>query len=304
MGNLCLGSREAVPEKVRSFLSGLASRTRRSETTLPDGSAIKVRGTPARLQARFPAACKCTSHLGFGFVCIEAGFPAGLFGMSWPLWRASSFPPQVGMVSLTMVPWRCWTFRRSGSASPYMVSRPDPDWTHNLRPGFLISVGVILTWMGGLRYDEVPPFRGVRARVIFAQHGQAGLVYIVWAQCGTPEGVGATLEPWEGWGRHDESGGCGPDSRGDAGAVWEEVRASASFARLVGHIEYHLVQVVLVLGVLLVELGAVLQAGRYLLLQGRVVRDPRVLRVGVHLHVWYARSSFTRSGMALRIFPT
>ena len=47
--------------------------------------------------------------------------------------------------------------------------------------------------MGGLRYDEVPPFRGVRARVIFAQHGQAGLVYIVWAQCGTPEGVGELL---------------------------------------------------------------------------------------------------------------
>ena len=73
MGNLCLGSRVAVPEKVRSFLNGLASRTRRSETTLPDGSAIKVRGTLARLQARFPAAVKCTSHLGFGLVLNEAG---------------------------------------------------------------------------------------------------------------------------------------------------------------------------------------------------------------------------------------
>ena len=46
---------------------------------------------------------------------------------SWPLWRASNFPPQVGMVSLIMVPWRCWTFRSSGSASPYVVRRPDPD---------------------------------------------------------------------------------------------------------------------------------------------------------------------------------
>ena len=46
----------------------------------------------------------------------------------------------------------------------------------------------------GLRYDEVPPFRRVRARVIFAQHGQAGLVYIVWAQCGTPESVGELLD--------------------------------------------------------------------------------------------------------------
>ena len=127
MGNLCLGSKEAVPEKVGSFFSVSASRTRRSETTLPDGSAIKVRGTPARLQARFPAAGKCTSHLGYGLVFNEAGFPADLFGMSWPLWRASSFPPQVGMVSLTMVPWRCWVFRSSGSASAYMVSRPDPD---------------------------------------------------------------------------------------------------------------------------------------------------------------------------------
>ena len=127
MGNLCLGSREAVPEKVRSFLNGLASRTRRSETTLPDGSAIKVRGTPARLQARFPAAVKCTSHFGFGLVLKEAGLRAGLFGMAWPLWCASSFPAQAGMVSLTMVPWRCWVFRSSGSASPYVVSRPDPD---------------------------------------------------------------------------------------------------------------------------------------------------------------------------------
>ena len=39
---------------------------RRGETVLPDGPAIKGRNTPARLPPRFPAPCKCTSHLGFG----------------------------------------------------------------------------------------------------------------------------------------------------------------------------------------------------------------------------------------------
>ena len=72
------------------------------------------------------------------------------------------------------------------------------------------------------------------------------------------------------------------------GGDWKGVRASAALARLVGQIEYHLVQVVLeglILGVLFVELDAGLQAGRYLLLQGRVVLDPGVLAVGVHLSV-------------------
>ena len=39
---------------------------RRSQTTLPDGPAIKGRSTPARLAARFGAHPKCTSHFGFG----------------------------------------------------------------------------------------------------------------------------------------------------------------------------------------------------------------------------------------------
>ena len=67
-GNLCLGSRAAVQERVDKFLAGLAGRERRGETALPDGPAIKGRNTPARLPPRFPAPGKCTSHLGFGLV--------------------------------------------------------------------------------------------------------------------------------------------------------------------------------------------------------------------------------------------
>ena len=47
------------------------------------------------------------------------------------------------MVSLTMVPGRRSISRNSGSTAPYMVRRPEPDWSHSLRPGFLISVRVI-----------------------------------------------------------------------------------------------------------------------------------------------------------------
>ena len=65
-GNLCLGSRPVVQEKVGKFLAGLSSREGRGETALLDGPAIKGRNTPARLPPRFPAPGKCTSHLGFG----------------------------------------------------------------------------------------------------------------------------------------------------------------------------------------------------------------------------------------------
>jgi hypothetical protein len=91
------------------------------------------------------------------------------------------------------------------------------------------------------------------------------------------------------------------------GGDWKGVRASAALARLVGQIEYHLVQVVLeglILGVLFVELDAGLQAGRYLLLQGRVVLDPGVLAAEYILAFRYAWSWFTRRGMTLRISPT
>ena len=67
-GNLCLGSRAKVQERVGSFLAGLAKPERRGQTALPDGAAIEGRSSPARFPARFPASGKCTSHLGLGLV--------------------------------------------------------------------------------------------------------------------------------------------------------------------------------------------------------------------------------------------
>ena len=67
-GNLCLGSRAAVQERVRNFLAGLASRRdevrRRCRTVLQSMAG----STPAEFPARFLASGKCTSHLGFGLV--------------------------------------------------------------------------------------------------------------------------------------------------------------------------------------------------------------------------------------------
>ena len=74
-GNLCLGSRAAVQERVGKFLAGLSRPERRGETALPDGPAIKGRNTPARLPPRFPAPGKCTSHLGFGLAFEQTTDP-------------------------------------------------------------------------------------------------------------------------------------------------------------------------------------------------------------------------------------
>ena len=68
-GNLCLGSRAAVRERVGKFLAGLSSRKdevrRRCRTVLQSRAET--------LPPRFPAPSKCTSHLGFGL-----GASAGL----------------------------------------------------------------------------------------------------------------------------------------------------------------------------------------------------------------------------------
>ena len=65
-GNLCLGSRGRVQERVGSFLIGLAGRKeevkRRCRTLLP----IKGRHPAARLPHRLSTPRKCTSHFGFG----------------------------------------------------------------------------------------------------------------------------------------------------------------------------------------------------------------------------------------------
>ena len=64
-GNLCLGSRAAVQERVGKFLAGLSSRKdevrRRCRTVLQSRAET--------LPPRFPAPGKCTSHLGFWFRC-------------------------------------------------------------------------------------------------------------------------------------------------------------------------------------------------------------------------------------------
>ena len=52
--------------KGRHIPSRAGSPERRGETALPNSPAIKGRGTPASLPARFQASSKCTSHLGFG----------------------------------------------------------------------------------------------------------------------------------------------------------------------------------------------------------------------------------------------
>ena len=67
-GNLCLGSRAVVQERVGSFLAKAGQPERRGQAPLPHGPAIKGRIPPARLPARSPTSGKCTSHLGFGLV--------------------------------------------------------------------------------------------------------------------------------------------------------------------------------------------------------------------------------------------
>ena len=68
-GNLCLGSRAAVQERVSNFLAGLASRKdevrRRYRTILQSRAQSHRRASPAG----FLKSGKCTSHLGFGLDC-------------------------------------------------------------------------------------------------------------------------------------------------------------------------------------------------------------------------------------------
>ena len=75
-GNLCLGSKEAVEERVGKFLSGLTTRKdevkRRCRTVLQS----RAETFPARLPARLPTPRKCTSHLGFSLgLCVDCGAP-------------------------------------------------------------------------------------------------------------------------------------------------------------------------------------------------------------------------------------
>ena len=82
-GNLCLGSRTAVQERIGSFLAGLVNRpdeVRRRCRTVPQSRAESLqRDSPAR----FPPSGKCTSHLGLRLVrlpcsSVSAAPPCGL----------------------------------------------------------------------------------------------------------------------------------------------------------------------------------------------------------------------------------
>ena len=64
-GNLCLGTKALVKERVGNFLCGL-SIGRRGQGPLPHRPAIKGRRLSARIPAQSPMYCKCTSHLSFG----------------------------------------------------------------------------------------------------------------------------------------------------------------------------------------------------------------------------------------------
>ena len=62
-GNLCLGNRGRVQERVGSFLAGPGRTERRGQTPLPHRPAIKGRHPAARLPHRLSTLRKCTSTL-------------------------------------------------------------------------------------------------------------------------------------------------------------------------------------------------------------------------------------------------
>ena len=65
-GNLCLGTKDLVQERVSGFFAGLSSRKEEVKhhcrTVLQSMADRLVRAAPAR----FPTLSKCTSHFGFG----------------------------------------------------------------------------------------------------------------------------------------------------------------------------------------------------------------------------------------------
>ena len=121
-----------------------------------------------------------------------------------------------------------------------------------------------MTWIGGLRDDEVPEFRGVRDRAIFAQHGQS-LVYIVWAQRGTTKGVGELVGIGKAGDGMIKAEGADRTLEVMLAQAGKEVERQPPLPDWVDQI--------------------VLQAGRYLLLEGRVGLVSNVLPVRVHLRV-------------------
>ncbi len=115
-----------------------AGRTEgRGEAALPDRPAIKGRGTPANLAARFPAPNKCTSHLGFDLGCarpfplawVRAFSTPGLWYNAWT--TAEGLRVRAVVVGATDGgARRRWTeaiLFGGGSVSPYSHDRDDDD---------------------------------------------------------------------------------------------------------------------------------------------------------------------------------
>ena len=92
-GNRCLGSREAVQERVGGFVAGVASR--KHEVRRRCRPVLQSRAdAPEKLATRFPEPNKCTSHLGFclrTFRGVDYDFCAGeLFFRSPSDWQSHS----------------------------------------------------------------------------------------------------------------------------------------------------------------------------------------------------------------------
>ena len=67
-GNLCLGTKALVKERVGNFLCGLSIRKDEVKGRCRTVLQSKGRRISARIPAQSPMYCKCTSHLGFGLV--------------------------------------------------------------------------------------------------------------------------------------------------------------------------------------------------------------------------------------------
>ena len=92
-GNLCLGTKSLVKERVGNFLASLASRKeevkRRCRTVLQSRAEGLLQDSPAP----FPTHGKCTSHLGFGLVS-NGSSPLHVETMSkWKFWVTRAIRP-------------------------------------------------------------------------------------------------------------------------------------------------------------------------------------------------------------------
>ena len=81
-GNLCLGSKEAVEERVGKFLSGLT--TRKDEVKRRCRTVLQSRAETFLRNSRPGTLSKCTSHLGFGLVSLLGCWLVGVSGFEPP----------------------------------------------------------------------------------------------------------------------------------------------------------------------------------------------------------------------------